>query len=54
MPLYSFVCQDCKKEFTLTLSFAELERGEAQCPECGSKNVQYKIEPFFAVTSKKS
>jgi putative FmdB family regulatory protein len=54
MPQYLFVCQDCKKEFTETLHFSELEKGQVKCPECGSSNVRHQVEPFFAVTSKKS
>ncbi len=54
MPQYSFVCQDCKKEFTETLHFSELEKGQVKCPECGSSNVRHQVEQFFAVTSKKS
>jgi putative FmdB family regulatory protein len=54
MPQYSFICEDCKKEFTQFLHFAEFEKREVKCPECGSSNVRHKVEPFFAVTSKKS
>ncbi len=28
MPQYVFLCQDCKKEFTLILHIADLEKGE--------------------------
>ena len=37
MPLYEYICQDCKKEFSRVLTLAEYERGEVECPHCKSK-----------------
>ncbi len=54
MPQYVFVCQDCKKEFTLFLHIADLEKGGLKCPHCGSANVEQEVAAFSAVTSKKS
>jgi len=54
MPHYVFVCQDCKKEFTQVLHFADIEKGLVACPHCGSKKVTQTVAAFTAVTSKKS
>lgn len=54
MPVYKFHCQDCKKEFTLTLILADYEKGKFKCPHCGSKKVEQRWAAFYAVTGKKS
>ncbi|MDR3775109.1 MAG: zinc ribbon domain-containing protein [Terracidiphilus sp.] len=51
---YAFLCQDCNKEFTLSLHMADVEKGGVSCPHCGSKRVLQAIAAFTAVTSKKS
>jgi putative FmdB family regulatory protein len=54
MPVYEFLCQTCRKEFTLTLTIRE--RGEAKptCPACGSQEVETIFSSVFAKTSRKS
>ena len=54
MPTYGFVCKDCQKKFTLTLTLAEYEKMRPVCPKCKSRKVEQEIGSFFAVTSKKS
>jgi putative FmdB family regulatory protein len=54
MPHYVFFCEKCKKEFTVVLHIAELEKGGIKCPECGAENVHQELAEFSAVTSKKS
>jgi putative FmdB family regulatory protein len=54
MPVYVFVCQECKKEFELVLRMSERERGGVKCPKCGSEKVEQRVAAFSAVTSKKS
>jgi len=54
MTHYDFLCQDCNKEFTLSLHMADIEKGGATCPHCGSKRVVQAVASFTAVTSKKS
>ena len=54
MPQYEFFCKDCQKLFSLMLSFSEYERGNFECPTCHGKQVEQRLAPFFAVTSKKS
>lgn len=55
MPTYDFVCNDCKKSFSLTMSMAAYaKRKSFKCPKCESRHVQRRVSAFFAVTSKKS
>jgi len=54
MPVYIFLCRDCRKEFTKILRMKELEQGGITCPHCKSSNVAQQAASFSAVTSKKS
>ena len=54
MPSYEYHCKECKKTFTLIMTIAEYEKGNAACPKCKSKKLEQKPATFFAVTSKKS
>jgi putative FmdB family regulatory protein len=54
MPVYDYVCKDCKKAFERTLTVHEHDSQEMRCPECGSKNIEQQAAGFYAVTSKKS
>lgn len=54
MPHYVFICQACKKDFTLVLHISELEKGGSKCPHCGSSDIKQQLATFSAVTSKKS
>ena len=54
MPTYEFVCEKCKKRFTLILSISEYEKKKMECPKCKSRKVKQQISSFQAVTSKKS
>lgn len=56
MPTYEFVCSDCRKTFSVTMSLAQYgRRRPVKCPKCErSRPVHRKITPFFAQTSKKS
>lgn len=54
MPLYEYTCNDCHKDFSRVMTLREYERGELECPNCKSKNLEQKPATFYAVTSKKS
>ncbi|MBI5166656.1 MAG: zinc ribbon domain-containing protein [candidate division NC10 bacterium] len=54
MPTYEFRCQNCNKEFIVTLSLREREAGEVTCPDCGGKELESLLSSFYARTSKKS
>lgn len=54
MPSYEFLCKNCKKTFSITLTLEAYEKSRVACPKCKSKKVEQKPAAFFAVTSKKS
>jgi putative FmdB family regulatory protein len=54
MPVYDYLCKDCKKRFEEVLTFSEHDKEDVKCPHCGSKNVEQEAAEFFAVTSRKS
>jgi len=54
MPTYEYLCEACKKEFTLVLSISEHEQAEVTCPECLSGQTKQIVSTFITKTSKKS
>lgn len=56
MAIYEYLCDDCKKTFTLTQLISEHdEAGKApKCPECGGSNTHQLFSTFFPKTSTKS
>ena len=54
MPTYEFICEECKKPFTLSISISEYEKKGFRCPECESTKVKQQITSFQTKTSKKS
>jgi putative FmdB family regulatory protein len=54
MPGYDFVCGQCKKKFSLTMSVSEYEKKKFLCPKCKSEKVKQQISSFQTITSKKS
>jgi len=54
MPIYEFICENCKKRFNVTLSISEYEKKKTECPKCKSRKVKQQISSFQTVTSKKS
>jgi len=54
MPTYAYHCNECDKDFTLQMSVKEHDKDAVKCPDCNSKKVRHKLEPFFAKTSRKS
>ncbi|MCC6859439.1 MAG: hypothetical protein IT158_12800 [Bryobacterales bacterium] len=54
MPYYVFFCEQCRKNFTLVLHMADLDKGGIKCPDCGSEKVHQEVAAFSAVTSRKS
>jgi len=44
MPIFEFLCQDCKKVFERMVSNAEKEN--IKCPECGSANIKQLLSLF--------
>jgi putative FmdB family regulatory protein len=54
MPTYEFLCEKCKKSFTLILKLSEYEKKNYRCPKCKSKKLTQKVSAFQTITSKKS
>ena len=54
MPVYDYYCEDCQKDFELTLTLHEHDEEKIKCPKCGSKKVHQMAAAFTAVTSRKS
>lgn len=54
MPTYEYLCEACKKEFSLILSISEHGKNKVTCPKCKSKKVKQRISVFTAKTSRKS
>ncbi len=54
MPTYEFICEKCKKPFTLVQSISEHEKKKFKCPKCKSVKVKQQITTFQTKTSKKS
>jgi putative FmdB family regulatory protein len=43
MPLYDYLCLDCKKPFDLFITYAEYGTRPAACPACGSKHTRRRV-----------
>jgi putative FmdB family regulatory protein len=55
MPIYEYHCNDCKKTFSVQVSFGEHEKHpKPVCTYCGSKNVKRLFAGVSVITSKKS
>jgi len=54
MPTYEFICEKCKKPFTMIMKIAEYDKKKFQCPKCKSNKVKQQITSFQTITSSKS
>jgi putative FmdB family regulatory protein len=43
MPLYDFVCLDCKQPFDVFMTYAEYGSRPVTCPQCKSGNVRRRV-----------
>lgn len=43
MPVYEYRCLDCRKRFSVFLTYAEYGVKPVACTHCGSQNIQRKI-----------
>ncbi len=50
MPLYEYICQECKTRFDALRPMAQADAPIA-CPECGSNNTSRAISLFAAIGS---
>jgi putative FmdB family regulatory protein len=46
MPIYEYICLDCKKEYEILRSFSESDKPVA-CNGCGGENVKRKLSMFY-------
>lgn len=49
MPIYEYVCLDCKKEFELIRSMSQKDAPTA-CPACGTENSRRKLALTVAMS----
>jgi putative FmdB family regulatory protein len=54
MPSYEFICESCKKPFSVVLRLEEYEKKHYACPQCQSREVKQQISTFQTKTSRKS
>ena len=43
MPIYDYICLDCKQRFDLFLTYAEYGSRSVSCSHCGSSNVRRRM-----------
>jgi putative FmdB family regulatory protein len=54
MPTYEYFCENCKKEFSMIMSYSEHEAKEMACPECKGREIKQLVSTFVSQTRKKS
>ena len=53
MPIYEYICQECKHEFELLRPMAQADAG-APCVKCGSSLLKRKLSVFYAESGGKA
>lgn len=53
MPIFEYICQDCKHEFDALRSMSQADAAMA-CSKCGGENIKRKISNFFAESGGKA
>jgi len=53
MPIYEFICLDCRKDTELLVRSSDW-KGEASCPNCGSLELDKKLSVFSPTTASQS
>jgi putative FmdB family regulatory protein len=54
MPLYEYICDNCKGPVTIAMTIREHDKGGATCPTCGSVTLRPQLGMVFVQTSRKS
>ena len=54
MPVYEYVCGNCGRPFSRFLSYAEYDKAEVKCPDCGTENVRRVIRPVRVAKGEKA
>jgi len=53
MPIYEYICQDCKNEFEVIRPMSQADVPMA-CDQCGGENIKRKLSLFFAESGGKA
>jgi len=43
MPLYDFICLDCRQRFDIHLAYSDYGKKAVACPNCGSSRVKRRV-----------
>ena len=54
MPVYEYVCLDCKKEFSELKPISAYKQKAVKCPKCNRKKTERRWSGAYVKTSKKS
>ena len=54
MPLYEYICLDCRKEFSETKTVSDYDPKAVKCPKCNSRKVERRWSTVNVETSRKS
>jgi putative FmdB family regulatory protein len=54
MPVYEYVCLDCKKKFSEVKPVSAYDPRAAKCPRCDGKHVERRYSQIYVETSTKS
>jgi putative FmdB family regulatory protein len=54
MPIYEYLCADCKKPFEIVRPIKDSERKNVKCPKCESRKVERRFTSVFVETSRKN
>ena len=54
MPIYEYVCLNCRKKFSETKPVSAYDLAKVKCPKCKSKKVDRRWTTVQVTTSKKS
>jgi len=54
MPVYEYVCLNCKKKFSETKPISAYDPARVKCPKCNSRKVEQRWTSVSVTTSKKS
>ncbi|MBW8011667.1 MAG: zinc ribbon domain-containing protein [Chloroflexi bacterium] len=54
MPTYPYICEDCGKPFSITLSYREYEKHKVRCAYCQSEKVTRRISRVRFARSEES
>ena len=54
MPIYDFMCMDCRRPFDVFMTYAEYGSRRVTCPDCRSQNVRRRIPRVRVAKSEES